>query len=139
MTGDTDPLRRTVSAGATAGPADEEYDDSIIPLETVPRSGDVFIEDRPVNVLNVGVAAVGAEVRVDRSDKVGVYIFETDFGDSGGVIMVNDLSSIEPDGGTEIGLEVSDAASPLIDTGSVPVLKDEDMRPLETGEGYWPC
>lgn len=31
------------------------------PLETIPRS-EVFIDDRLVKVLNVGVAAVGAEV-----------------------------------------------------------------------------
>lgn len=139
MTGDTDPLRRTVSAEAIIGPADEENDERIVPLETAPRSGEVFIDDRLVKGLNVGVAAVGAEVRVDRSDKAEEYKFATDFGDSGGVIVVKVLSSIEPDGGTEIGLEESEAASPLIDTGSVPVLKDEDMRPLETGEGYWPC
>lgn len=139
MTGDTDPLRRTVSAETTVGPAGEESDERTVPLETVPRSGDVFIDDRLVKVLNVGVATVDAEVRVDRSDKAEVYKFATDFGDSGGVIVVNVLSSMEPDGGTELGLEDNEAASPLIDTGSVPVLKDEDMRPLETGDGYWPC
>lgn len=139
MTGDTDPLRRAVSAEATAGPADEENDERIVPLGTAPRSGEVFIDDRLVKVLNVGVAAVGAEVRVDRSDKAEVYKFDTDFGESGGVIVVYALSSIEPDGGPEIGLEDSEAASPLMDTGSVAVLKDEDIRLLETGEGYWPC
>lgn len=139
MTGDTDPLRKTVSVEATVGPAGEESDERIVPLETVPRSGEVFIDDRLVKVLNVGVAAVVAEVRVDRADKAEVYKFATDFGDSGGVIMENVLSSLEPDVDTEIGLEDNEAASPLIDTGSVLVLKDEDMRPLETGEGYWPC
>lgn len=139
MTGDTDPLRKTVSVEATVGPAGEENDERIVPLETVPRSGEVFIDDRLVKVLNVGVAAVVAEVRVDRADKAEEYKFATDFGDSGGVIVENVLSSIEPDVGPEIGLEDSEAASPLIDTGSVLVLKDEDMRPLETGEGYWPC
>lgn len=139
MTGDTDPLRRTVSAEATVGPDDEEIDERIVPLETVPRSGDVFIDDRLVKVLNVGVAAVVAGVRVDRSDKGETYKFATDFGDSGGVTVVNVLSSIEPDVGTEMGLEDNEAASPLIETGSVPVLKDEDMRPVETTEGYWPC
>lgn len=139
MTGDTDPLRRTVSAEATVGPACEECDEKIVPLETVPRSGEVFIDDRLVKVLNVGVAAVVAEVRVDRSDKAEEYKFATDFGESGGVIVVNVLSTIEPDAGTEIGLEDNEAASPLIETGSVPVLKGEDIRPLETEEGYWPC
>lgn len=70
MTGDTDPLRRTVSADAIVGPAGEASDERIVPLGTGPRSGDVFIEDRLVKVLNVGVAAVVAEVRDDdRSDK----------------------------------------------------------------------
>lgn len=87
----------------------------------------------------MGVAAVVTEVRVDRSDIAEEYKLATDFGDSGGVIVVNVLSIIEPDDGTEIGLEDSEAASPLIETGSVPVLKGEDMRPLDTEEGYWPC
>lgn len=122
MTGETDPLRRTVSAGATVGPAGEERDEKSVPLETVPRSGEVFIEDKLVKVLNVGVAAVVTEVRAVRSDKAELYKFESDLGDSGGVTVVYGLSSIEPDVGTESGLEDNEAASPLIETGSVAVL-----------------
>lgn len=139
MTGDTDPLRRTVSAEATVDPACEESDERIVPLETIPRSGEVFIDDRLGKVLNVGVTAVVTDGRGDRSDKAEEYKFATDFGDSGGVIVVNVLSIMEPDVGTVIGLEDNEAASPLIETGSVLVLKDEDMRPLETEDGYWPC
>lgn len=122
MTGETDPLRRTVSAGTTVGPTGEESDERSVPLETVPRSGEVLIEDKLVKVLNVGVAAVVTEVRAVRSDKAELYKFESDLGDSGGVTVVYVLSSIEPDVGTESGLEDNEAASPLIETGSVAVL-----------------
>lgn len=77
----------------------------------------------------VGDDSIGAIT--DLNGKLEVYMFMVDFGEAGGVMVIEDLSSTDPVVVMEV-LEDSDAASPFTDTGSGPVLPGEDSREEET-------
>lgn len=131
LIGEMDPLSNAVSGEAPGGFADEENE--LLADRTVAPSAVVLTVDRPEMVLMGDATADVEEAKVDLN-KCEVYKFPVDFGDSGWVTVVKVLSSMDP--GDEIGLEDSEAASPLIVTGSVLALRDEDITPVETGIGY---
>lgn len=62
-----------------------------------------------------------------------------DFIESDWVTVVKVLSSMDPGDNIRLALEDNEAASPLIDTGSVPVLPGEDRRLEEIGSWFWGC
>lgn len=104
------------------GLAGEERDDRVIPEEP---SKVVLIVDWIGVVLAVKVSGL-----MGLSDKTGLYKCEADLGDSGGVVAENVLSSVDPDAGIERGLDTMEAARPLIDAGSVLLIK---------GKGFCVC
>lgn len=139
LMGETDPLSSAVSGETIAGFAGDDSDDRIVPLEAAAPSAEVLSVDKLDKALMGDAIVVVEEAKFDLNNNAEVYKFAVDFGDSGGVTEVKVLSSMDPGDDTEIGLEDNEAASPLIDTGSVLVLRGEDMRPVETGAGYWAC
>lgn len=130
-----DPFKRTVSLLAIVGLVDEESDDIIVPLAA---SVVVLIVDK-LAMLRIGEDTdilVGA--RADLKDK-DVYVFVVDFIESDWVTVVKVLSSMDPGEEIKLALEDNEAASPLMDTGSVPVLPGEDRRLEEIGTWFWGC
>lgn len=119
-----DPFNRTVSVLEFVGLADEENDDRIVPLAA---SVVVLIEDKFVMFRMGEDAAILVGARVDLNDK-DVYVFVVDFIESACVTVVKVLSSMDPGDEIKLALEDNEAASPLMDTGSVPVLLGEDRR-----------
>lgn len=119
-----DPFNRTVSVLDIVGLADEENDDRIVPLAA---SVVVLIEDKFVMFRMGEDAAILVGARVDLNDK-DVYVFVVDFIESACVTVVKVLSSMDPGDEIKLALEDNEAASPLMDTGSVPVLLGEDRR-----------
>lgn len=118
-----DPFSRTVSVLDIVGLADEESDDRIVPLAA---SVVVLIEDK-LDMFRMGEdAAILEGARVDLNEDV--YVFVVDFIESACVTVVKVLSSMDPGDEIKLALEDNEAASPLMDTGSVPVLPGEDRR-----------
>lgn len=62
-----------------------------------------------------------------------MYVFVVDFIESDWATVVKVLSSTDPGEEIKLALEDNEAASPLMDTGSVPVLPGEDRRLEEIG------
>lgn len=130
-----DPFKRTVSVLAIVGLVDEESDDIIVPLAA---SVVVLIEDK-LAMFRIGEdIAILVGVRADLKDK-DVYVFVVDFIESDWVTVVKVLSSMDPGEEIKLALEDNEAASPLMDTGSVPVLPGEDRRLEEIGTWFWGC
>ncbi len=123
------PFNRTVSVLDTVGLADEENDDKSVPLAA---SVVVLIEDKFVMFRMGEDAAILVGARVDLNDK-DVYVFVVDFIESASVTVVKVLSCMDPGDEIKLVLEDNEAASPLMDTGSVPVLPGEDRRLEEIG------
>ncbi len=123
------PFNRTVSVLDTVGLADEENDDKSVPLAA---SVVVLIEDKFVMFRMGEDAAILVGARVDLKDK-DVYVFVVDFIESASVTVVKVLSCMDPGDEIKLALEDNEAASPLMDTGSVPVLPGEDRRLEEIG------
>ncbi len=123
------PFNRTVSVLDTVGLADEENDDKSVPLAA---SVVVLIEDKFVMFRMGEDAAILVGARVDLNDK-DVYVFVVDFIESASVTVVKVLSCMDPGDEIKLALEDNEAASPLMDTGSVPVLPGEDRRLEEIG------
>lgn len=117
-----DPFSRTVSVLDIVGLADEESDDRIVPLAA---SVFVLIEDKLVMFRMGEDAAILVGARVDLNDR-DVYVFVVDFIESACVTVVKVLSSMDPGDEIKLALEDNEAASPLMDTGSV--LPGEDRR-----------
>lgn len=122
-----DPFNRTVSVLDIAGLADEESDDRIVPLAV---SVVVLIEDKLVMFRSGEDAAILVGARVDLNDK-DVYVCVVDFIESACVTVGKVLSSMDPGDEVKLALEDNEAASPLMDTGSVPILPGEDKRLVE--------
>lgn len=130
-----DPFKRTVSVLAIVGLVDEESDDIIVPLAA---SVVVLIEDK-LAMFRIGEdIAILVGAREDLKDK-DVYVFVVDFIESDWVTVVKVLSSMDPGEEIKLALEDNEAASPLMDTGSVPVLPGEDRRLEEIGTWFWGC
>lgn len=130
-----DPFKRTVSVLAIVGLVDEESDDIIVPLAA---SVVVLIEDK-LAMFRIGEdIAILVGARADLKDK-DVYVFVVDFIESDWVTVVKVLSSMDPGEEIKLALEDNEAASPLMDTGSVPVLPGEDRRLEEIGIWFWGC
>lgn len=123
-----DPFNRTVSVLAFVG-----FVDSIVPLTA---SVVVKLEDKLDIFRTVEDAAVLVGARADLNEK-DVYVFVVDFKDSDWVPVLKVFSSNDPGDEIKLALEVNDAASPLMDTGSV--LAGEDSRLDETGIWFWDC
>lgn len=135
LIGEMDPFKRTVSVLAIVGLVDEESDDIIVPLAA---SVVVLIEDK-LAMFRIGEdIAILVGARVDLKDK-DVYVFVADFIESDWVTVVKVLSSMDPGEEIKLALEDNEAASPLMDTGSVPVLPGEDRRLEEIGTWFWGC
>lgn len=122
--GEMDPFNRTVSVLDIVGLADEESDDRIVPLAA---SVVVLIEDKLVMFRMGKDTAIFVGARVDLNDK-DVYVFVVDFIESACVAVEKVLSSMDPGDEIKLALEDNEAASPLMDTGSVLVLPGEDRR-----------
>lgn len=118
------PFNRNVSVLDTVGLADEENDDKSVPLAA---SVVVLIEDKFVMFRMGEDDAILVGARVDLNDK-DVYVFVVDFIESASVTVVKVLSCMDPGDEIKLALEDNEAASPLMDTGSVPVLPSEDRR-----------
>lgn len=130
-----DPFKRTVSVLAIVGLVDEESDDIIVPLAA---SVVVLIEDK-LAMFRIGEdIAILVGAREDLKDK-DEYVFVVDFIESDWVTVVKVLSSMDPGEEIKLALEDNEAASPLMDTGSVPVLPGEDRRLEEIGTWFWGC
>lgn len=123
-----DPFNRTVSVLAFVG-----FVDSIVPLVAFVVVKFV-VEDKLDIFRTVDAVLVGA--RADLNDK-DVYVLVVDFKGSEGVTVLKVFSSKDPGDEIKLALEVNDAASPLMDTGSV--LAGEDSRLDETGTWLWDC
>lgn len=135
LIGEMDPFKRTVSVLAIVGLVDEESDDIIVPLAA---SVVVLIEDK-LAMFRIGEdIAILVGARADLKDK-DVYVFVADFIESDWVTVVKVLSSMDPGEEIKLALEDNEAASPLMDTGSVPVLSGEDRRLEEIGTWFWGC
>lgn len=135
LIGEMDPFKRTVSVLAIVGLVDEESDDIIVPLAA---SVVVLIEDK-LAMFRIGEdIAILVGARADLKDK-DVYVFVADFIESDWVTVVKVLSSMDPGEEIKLALEDNEAASPLMDTGSVPVLPGEDRRLEEIGTWFWGC
>lgn len=124
-----DPFKRIVSVLAFVDFVDEEIDDISVPLAA---SVVVLIEDK-LAMFRIGEdTAILVGARADLKDK-DVYVFVVDFIESDWVTVVKVLSSMDPGEEIKLALEDNEAASPLMDTGSVPVLPGEDRRLEEIG------
>lgn len=109
--------------------AGEDREETRIPLHVIATSAVGFTEGRP-HMVFVGDDSVDA--MTDLNGKLELYKLRVDFGDAGGVMVIEDLSNTDPVDVTLEVLEVSDAASPFTDTGSGPVLPGEDSSEGET-------
>lgn len=124
-----DPFKIIVSVLAFVDFVDEEIDDISVPLAA---SVVVLIEDK-LAMFRIGEdTAILVGARADLKDK-DVYVFVVDFIESDWVTVVKVLSSMDPGEEIKLALEDNEAASPLMDTGSVPVLTGEDRRLEEIG------
>lgn len=65
-------------------------------------------------------------------------MFKEDLGEAGGVMAMEDLSRIDPLGGTGEVLACR-AASPFTDTGSGTLFPGDDISVGEDWTGYWAC
>lgn len=123
-----DPFNRTVSVLGIVG-----FVDCIVPLAT---SVVIKLEDKLDILRTVEDAAVLVGARADLNDKA-LYVFVVDFTESDWVTVLNVFSSNDPGDEIKLVLEENDAASPLMDTGSV--LAVEARRLDETGSWFWNC
>lgn len=115
LIGETDPLSRAVSMEPIV---------DFIACDVTLASAD-NLTDKPDTVFTREDAAGVAEVMTDLNGKLDEYMFIVDFGDAGGVIEIEDLSSKDPAVPEEV-LEVNDGESPLMDPESNPFLLAED-------------
>ena len=135
LIGETDPF----IAGTSEGWECEDSDWIGFPLDVIIGSVEVRIPDRPEMLFTDERDEAPVEPRTVLKGKLELYMFTVDLGDVGVVIVIADLSGTDPVPGMQGVLVVNDDASPLIDTGSVPVRLAEDIRLADTWMGYWAC
>lgn len=99
----------------------EDRDEKGFPFDA--ESEVVLIVDRPAMVLT---GEGDEEPKTDLKGKLELYMFTVDFGEVGVAIVMDDLSGTDPGVGTGGVLEENEVESPVITTGSVPGLTDED-------------
>lgn len=136
LTGETDPLIRAAAEGGTEDLTDRERDGASRLLDAPAESAVGLPEDRQDRGFTEEDVMSPVGDKVDLNGILELYMFSADFGEAGGVIVIEDLSSRDPAVVIDEVLEDNDDVNPLTYTESDKDFTGEDIRTVETGTGY---